>query len=190
MRILSLASFLVVAFLPAVAAAQTQVGPVAVVSGGAAFANFETVSADGCENTSGEVFVIEAHTDFHLANGLYVSGFRYNSCTGEMNGYGGYAEGSFDVFGLLFAHFRGTVVAEAFSGDAPLTLELDFWWIGTGPATRENGVYEDGPAIRFSFKGERAATTRGSFTVDGEVASVTAARLVRETSGEITLPQP
>jgi hypothetical protein len=190
MRILQLATLLIASLLPVVAAARTQVGPIAVVSGAAAFASFESTSADGCERTEGEVFVVEAHTEFHLANGLYVSAFRHNSCTGEMNGYGGYAEGAFNVLGLVFAHFGGVVVADAFSDAAPITLELDLWWIGTGEATRENGVYEDGPAIHFSFKGERPARTVGSFTVDGEAASVTSARLVRETTGEIALPQP
>jgi hypothetical protein len=185
MQIFRVGSFVLLALLPAVATAQTT-----VISGGAAFANFATASDDGCETTEGEVFVVEAHTEFHLANGLYVSGFRHNVCTGEMNGYGGYAEGSFEVFGLIFAHFQGTIVADSFSGSAPITLEVDLWWLGTGKATRENGVYADGPAINFSFKGERAATTLGSFSVDGEVASVTAARLVRETSGQISLPQP
>jgi hypothetical protein len=189
MQILRLLTAVLVSASPLVASAQTQVGPVAVVSGDAAFADFESVSADGCEHISGQLFLIQARTEFQLANGVYVTGLVDDSCTGAEDNLTGFADGTFEI-PLLLAHHKGTVNATKMFSGAPVTVELDFWWLGSGALTPQHGVVNNGSTIDFSFSGERAATTRGRFTIDGQPATVKAAKMVTDTQGQVTLPQP
>jgi hypothetical protein len=160
---------------------------VTVVSGGAALASFSQTSADGCIVIHGELAVVEATRGGELASGLYVTATREDSCTPDNgNGYAGFAEGRFDVVGLLFGRFAGTVVVDSYSGGPPLTVELDLWWLGKGAITPTHEVYRDGDGINFSFSASRNAITRGSFTVDGAPATVESATLAAQASGTVS----
>jgi hypothetical protein len=189
MNLLTSCTLALVSLSPLVASAQTQVGPVAIISGDAAFADFESVSADGCQHVSGQIFVIQARTEFQLQSGLYVTGLVDDRCTGQEDNLTGFATGSFEV-PLLVAHYKGTITATRMFSGAPVAVALDFWWLGSGPVTPQNGVVRDGATIDFTFGGQRAATTRGTFTLDGAPATITSARLVTDTQGQVTLPQP
>jgi hypothetical protein len=189
MRILKLLTLVLVTVLPLVASAQTKVGPLAIISGDAAFADFESLSADGCQHISGQIFVVQARTDFQLANGLYVTGLVENTCTGEEDNLTGFATGTFEI-PLLLAHYKGTIMAKKMFSDAPVTVDLDFWWLGSGRVTPQPGVVTNSSTIDFSFTGERAATTRGTFTLDGEPVTIKSAKMVTDTQGQVTLPQP
>src|SRR5690242_19585508 len=90
-----------------------------LVRGGAALATYQQTSADGCVSIHGEIAVVEATRGGELANGLYVTAIREDSCTPDNgNGYAGYAEGSFQVVGLQLGHFAGTAVIPSYSGAA------------------------------------------------------------------------
>lgn len=190
MRNLRLITALLVTLIPTVASAQTKVGPLAIVSGNAAFASFQSASADGCQHTFGELFVLEAYTASELANGVYVSGVRDDRCTGDYNGFAGYAKGTFEVVPLVFAHYKGTLVADSYSGGAAVAVALDLWWLANGSVTHDQGVYQDGAAIDFSFNAESTTNTAGKFTLDGSAATVTASKLVNGTNGSLLLPTP
>lgn len=189
MRILKLSSFVLASVLPLVASAQTKVGPIAVISGDAAFADFESVSADGCQHTSGQIFMIQARTELQLTNGLYVTGLIDNTCTGEEDNLTGFAAGTFEI-PLLLAHYKGTISAKKMFSGEPMNVDLDFWWLGSGSVTPQHGVVNDGSTIDFSFSAERAAATRGMFTLDGVPVTVKSAKLVTDTQGQVTLPHP
>ena len=91
---------------------------------------------------------------------------------------------------LLFAHSKVTVVADSYSdpSEAPVTFELDLWFLGTGNTTRERGVYRGDGDVTFDYKSQRTANTSGTFQIDGRRAQLTSATLMHETSGTITLP--
>ncbi len=159
---------------------------VALVRGGAALATFERISADGCQIVSGELAVLEARTASENANGLYVVGVQEDICLGTGSGFAGYATGQFDVVGLLYARFRGSLVAESYSGGPPVTIELDLHWFGSGEVTRERSFFRDESQIAFTFSARRNAVTVGQFDVDGEAMPLTSATLARETNGQVT----
>src|SRR6478609_7440037 len=94
-------------FFPAAASAQSKLGPLAILSGSTAIANYDVTSADGCKHTSGQLIVVQARTGFYLENGVHVSGVTDNACTNEVYGFAGYAKGKWDVVTLAFAHFQG-----------------------------------------------------------------------------------
>jgi hypothetical protein len=159
---------------------------VAITLGSGATIDFDQTSADGCTHTTGQVVVLKATPGGELANGLYVTGMQEDLCFGTFgNGFAGYVAGGY-VIPLITAGFSGTVVAESYSGGAPVTLELDLRWFGTGPITRSGGVFDDGGAINIDWSRSRAARTAGRFDVDGEAATLTAASLVFQASGTIT----
>ncbi len=157
-----------------------------VTLGSGAIADFEATSADGCTHTTGQLVVLKASPGGELANGLYVTGMQEDLCNGTFgNGFAAYAPGGY-VVPLITAGFRGTVVAESYSGGAPVTLELDVRWFGTGAITRTGGVFDDGSTINLDWSRSRAARTAGQFDVDGEAATVTAASLVFQATGTVT----
>jgi hypothetical protein len=167
--------------------AQADAATVTLIRGGAALATFTQTSSDGCIVINGELAVVEARRGGELASGLYVTATREDVCTPDNgNGYAGFAEGRFDVAGLLFGRFAGTVVVESYSGGPPLTFELDLWWLGSGPISFVRDVFRDGNTINFSFGASRNAITRGTFEIDGAAATVSSATLASQASGSIT----
>ena len=190
MRNISLFVVLLLAVVPAAAAAQSQIGPISLVSGGALRANFDQVSADGCEHTYGELLILQSYTAFYLDNGVYIEGLRENSCNGEYGGFAGYTRGKFSMADLLFAQTTVSLVAESDSGLEPVTFELNLWFLGKGKVTREQGVSRGEVDVSFGYKAQRAASASGSFTIDGQRAQVTSASLFHETSGQLTRPVP
>jgi hypothetical protein len=66
-------------------------------------------------------------------------------------------------------------------------MVIDLWWIGHGEVTHEQGVYRDGATLDFHYSAQRAATTSGTLTFDGDVATVSAATLFDGTQGQLTL---
>jgi hypothetical protein len=188
MRNISLFAVLLLAFAPAAAAAQSQFGPISLVSGGAVHANFDQVSADGCEHTFGEILILQSYTKFYLDNGVYITGLRDNSCTQETDAFSGYSRGTLTLLPLLLAHSTVHVVADSYSGGAPVTFDYDLSFLGTGKITRDHGVYQGDADVTFDYKSQRAASTKGKLTIDGTPASITSATLMQETSGTITLP--
>jgi hypothetical protein len=190
MRNISLFVVLLLAVAPAAVSAQSQLGPISLVSGGALRANFDQVSADGCEHTYGELLILQSYTAFYLENGVYIEGLRENQCSGEYGGFAGYTRGKFAMADLLFAQASVSLVAESDSGLEPVTFELNLWFLGTGKITRERGVSRGDVDVSFNYKAQRSATASGPFTIDGTRAQITSATLFHETSGQLTLPVP
>jgi hypothetical protein len=190
MRNIGLFAVLLLAIAPAAAAAQSQIGPISLVSGGAVHANFDQTSPDGCEHTFGEILILQSYTKFYLDNGVYITGLRDNSCTGDTNAFSGYSRGTFTLAPLLLAHSTVHVVADSYSGGVPVTFDLDLWFLGTGKITRDHDVYRGDADVTFDFKSQRDATSKGKITIDGRSASITSATLMNETNGTITLPTP
>ena len=183
-------SFVVLALaVPAAAYAAPPAAPqVAIVLGSGAVAEFDQVSADGCTHTVGELAVVQATKGSELANGVYVTGMQEDLCGGSFgNGFAGYATGTFYVLPLLSARYVGSLVAPSYSGGADVTLELDLRWTGTGAISKQGGVFRDGSQIDFDWSRSRAASTRGTFLLDGEPAQVTSASLVFEAHGTVQL---
>ena len=160
---------------------------VAVVSGGGAIAEFEALSSDGCTRTVGELVVVHATRGGDLASGVYVVGSQDDLCNGGFgNGFAGVAPASFAVSGLGGAHVSGSFVVPSYSGGADVAIALDLAWTGTGAVSASGGAFHDGASIAIQWGRSRAATTAGTFDVDGAPATVTGATLVSETSGSIT----
>ncbi|MCE9580012.1 MAG: hypothetical protein K8W52_43250 [Deltaproteobacteria bacterium] len=157
-----------------------------VTLGSGAVADFESTSTDGCTHTTGQLVVLKATPGAELANGLYVTGMQEDLCDGTFgNGFAGYVAGGY-VIPLITAGFSGTVVADSYSGGAPVTLELDLRWFGTGAITRTGGVFDDGSTISLDWSRSRGARTAGQFDVDGAAATVSSASLVFQATGTIT----
>lgn len=174
---------LALALVPTTASAAPTV---ALVSGGAAVASFEQVSDDGCVTTVGEIAVVNARFGGELADGIYVTGSQEDTCAGTGNGFAGFAEGSFTVLGLSYARYRGELVVDSYSGGPSVTLDIDLRWFGRGVVHPERSWFHDENVIEFSYSAYRDATTSGTFTVDGEPATITSARIGRQASGTIS----
>jgi hypothetical protein len=160
----------------------------AIVLGSGAVGEFDQLSADGCTHTFGEIAVVQATRGAELADGLYVTGMQEDLCGGGFgNGFAGYATGQFYVIPLLSARYIGSLVAPSYSGGASVTLELDLRWTGHGAISKQGGVFHDGSQISFDWSRSRAATTKGTFLLDGEPANVTSATLVFEAHGTVEL---
>src|SRR5262249_22431615 len=161
MRTLGGAAF-ILAFTVAGVADATEV---TIIGGGAALANFEQVSADGCVIIDGQIAVVQArHGNGDLANGVYIVATRQDVCLPDYgNGYAGFTEGNFGVNGLASAHYTGSAVVESYSGGPPLTFDLNLSWSGTGSVSRTRNVFKDGSTISFTFDASRNATTQGTF---------------------------
>lgn len=178
--------FLAVAALVVAGSSSAGAAEVSIVSGSVALATWHQASADGCVVTSGEIAVVQTVSGGDLEPGLYVTAMRENSCTGEgLGGWAGLADGAFVVVPLLWGHYSGTAVIDSYSGAEPLTIALDLSWTGHGKITHQRDVYHDGSTISFQFEASRAATTRGTFRINGAAATVDSATLGAQASGQI-----
>lgn len=157
-----------------------------VVVGSAAVADFEQTSADGCTHTTGQLAVLAASPGSDNASGVYVTGVQEDLCGGSFgSGFAAYVPGGM-VAPLLAAREHATIVAASYSGGAPVTLEVDLTWLGTGAVTRDGGVFDDGTSIELQWSRSRAARFVGTLAIDGEPAQVSNGLLAFSVQGTIT----
>ncbi len=157
-----------------------------VVRGDGALANIDHLSKDGCIHTVAELVLLRSSAGSELASGIYVTGSQEDVCLGTGNGFATFVDARPQVVGLRFARYQGTVVAESYSGGAPLTFEIDLTWYGKGRTTSDRNVWNDEGLVSFTYSAEREASIRGSIRADGTVMSVASAKLVRQVSGTVT----
>jgi len=181
MKIMTLICVLSVATLPAVASAD-----VSIVRGDAAMAAFEHVSDDGCVHTVGEIVLAQATRGGELADGLYITGSQEDVCLGTGNGFASFTEGQFPMWGLIYSHFKGTVIAPSYSSGEDITFDIDLTWLGKGAISPEHSGWHDEGGVSFTFSASRKAKTVGHVRANGVPMEVTSGRLVHQTSGSVT----
>ncbi len=156
------------------------------VRGDGALANIDHLSKDGCIHTVAELVLLKSSAGAELASGIYVTGSQEDVCLGTGNGFATFLDARPQIVGLRYARYQGTVVAESYSGGAPLTFEIDLTWYGKGRITSDRNVWDDEGVVSFTYNAEREASIRGSVRADGVVMPVATAKLVRQVSGTVT----
>jgi hypothetical protein len=173
---------LVVAAIPLSAQAAPAV---TVVQGNGAFVSFSHVSDDGCVSTWGQVVVLQSHAGDDK-EGVIAVATRYNSCDGsEGFGYFGGGDVSYTVNGLSSASAEGTLTLSSWNGGADITIDLDLTWSGTGSISKGGYKYQDEYVLDFNWQQGRAATTSGTFDLDGQPADLDGAMLIQGVAGSV-----
>lgn len=158
---------------------------VTVVQGNGAFVAFSHVSDDGCVSTWGQVVVLNSHAGDDK-EGVVAVATRFNSCDGS-NGFGYFGGGdlSFSVNGLSSASAEGTLTLSSWNGGDDITIDLDLTWTGTGAISKNKYRYADEYVLEFNWQQGRAATTSGTFDLDGEPADLDQAMLIQGVAGSV-----
>jgi hypothetical protein len=165
--------------------AQAAAPTVAVVQGNGAFVSFSHVSDDGCVFTSGQLAVVQSHAGDDKEGVLAVA-TRFNNCDGTFGaGYFGSGDLSYSVNGLSSASAQGAVVLTTWNGDADIIIDLDLTWTGTGAVSKGGFRTHDEYVLDFNWQQGRAATTVGTFDIDGEAADLDGAMLAQGVAGSV-----
>jgi hypothetical protein len=162
--------------------------------GSSAAVAFSDVSADGCVETTGQL-VITAAPGLPGPQGI-ILGSSTDHCNLNEDGeptssffFGG-GEVTYSSNGLASATASGTVIATSFFGGDPITFEFDLAFSGSGPVRTTTNRFistAGGVTLFFNAQRQRFATVTGSFTIDGETATLSDAQLFSETAGELVI---
>jgi hypothetical protein len=157
------------------------------VSGTAAYAAIHDVSANGCVETNGELVALSS------SDGTYAIAIvnRVDSCAGTDAWYAGAGGVTYSGNGLSSAAAAGTIVADEYSpnGFAPITIEFDLAFAGTGAVSASASQFTSGgggATVSFTATRSRAANVSGSLTIDGDAATA-AGTLYAETAGDLSV---
>lgn len=161
------------------------------VHGTAAVATFSDVSEDGCVVTTGLIAALDS------SNGTYAlaTAERWDYCAVDGPAgsfYAGAGEVSYAASGLASAAATGMVVADEYTGRglAPLTLEFDLAFAGTGAVVANVSRFASGgggTTVSFLSSRSRAASVSGSLFIDGDPAAAAAGQLYAETAGDLVV---